>query len=154
MADNFAVVSTNGHQILIDPADLELVSQYSWTVTKDGYAKKYLEKSVDGKRMRRVVYMHRLILGAKENEIVDHINQDKLDNRRTNLRIASKSLNALNSSKTKSVTGFRGVGRNRQKGKPYVARITVNGRRIQLGSFNTAEAAHRAYLTKQKELIG
>lgn len=147
------ILSTNGKPILIDSEDLELVSQYAWTVTKDGYAKKYLEKLVDGKRLRKVVYMHRLIMDAKENEIIDHINQNKADNRRSNLRMASKSLNALNSHKVRSSTGYRGVIHNRQKGKPFKASIIVNSKSIHLGMFDTAEEAGLAYLTKQKELI-
>lgn len=146
------IFSTNGKPILIDSQDLELVSQYAWTVTKDGYAKKYLEKLVDGKRLRRVVYMHRLIMDAKENELVDHINQNKADNRRNNLRFASKSLNSLNSQKVRSSTGYRGVIRNKQKGKPFKASIIVNSKSIHLGFFDTAKQAGEAYLTKQKEL--
>lgn len=148
------ILSTNGKDIHIDPQDLELVSQYAWTVTKDGYAKKYLEKNVDGKRLRKVVYMHRLIMDAKENEIIDHVNQNKTDNRRSNLRVASKSLNALNSNKVRSSTGYRGVLRNRQKGKPFIARIHFNKEIIYLGKFNTAKEASRAYQIKRKELIG
>lgn len=146
------ILSTNCKTILIDDEDLELVSQYSWTVTKDGYAKKYLEKLVDGKRLRRVVYIHRLIMDAKENELVDHINQDKTDNRRSNLRLASKSLNSLNSHKVRSLTGYRGVIKNTQKGKAFKARITHLGRQIHLGCYDTPQEAHKAYLTKQKEL--
>lgn len=146
------ILSTNGKPILIDSEDLELVSQYAWTVTKDGYAKKYLEKLVDGKRLRKVVYMHRLIMDAKENEIIDHINQNKADNRRSNLRVASKSLNALNSHKVRSSTGYRGVIHNRQKGKAFKARITHLGKQIHLGAYDTPAEAHSAYLIKQKEL--
>jgi len=146
------ILSTNGKTILIDAQDLELVSQYSWTVTKEGYAKKYLEKLVDGKRLRKVVYIHRLIMDAKENEIIDHINQDKTDNRRNNLRLATKSLNSLNSHKVRSSTGYRGVLKNTQKGKAYKARITHKGRQIHLGHHDTPEEASKAYLTKQREL--
>lgn len=146
------IKSTNDFDIFINSSDLELISQYAWTVTKDGYAKKYLEWKQDGVRKRKVVYMHRLIMDAKENQIIDHINQNKADNRRSNLRIASKSLNALNSHKTRSTTGYRGVISNKQKGKPFKARLTIDGKQIHLGTFNTPQEAHKAYLTKQKEV--
>ncbi len=146
------LASSNGKTILIDAEDLELVSQHAWTVTVDGYAKKYYEKMRSGVRVRWVVHMHRLVMDAKEGQIVDHINQNKLDNRKSNLRFVNRSLNALNSSKTKSSTGYRGVCRNTQKGKAYKATITLNGKRIHLGMYNTPLEAHAAYLTKQKEL--
>lgn len=146
------IISTNGIKILVDKQDLELVSKHPWTVTPGGYAKKYFEKWNNGKRKRTVITMHRLIMDAEKGQIVDHINQDKLDNRRSNLRFADKSLNAMNSKKASGRTGLRGVIINTQKGKPFMARITQYGRQIHLGRFNTAEEAHEAYLSKQKEL--
>lgn len=156
---NYAdIQGINGKEFLIDAEDVERISQYSWTVTPEGYVKTYLEKSrldptYAGKRERRVVYLHRLVMDAAEDQIIDHISRDKTDNRKANLRPATKSLNALNSKKTKSSTGYRGVLRDKQKGKPYSARITVNGKQIHLGRFNTAKEASKAYLTKQEELI-
>ena len=138
--------------LLVDEIDLEIVNKYSWTIS-DGYVKKFFEKNIDGERKRWVKYLHREIMGAKPGQIVDHINQNKLDNRRSNLRLADKSLNALNSNKSRGKTGLRGVVVNTQRGKPFKARITHLGKQIHLGSFNTAREAHQAYLTKQKELI-
>lgn len=152
MSDSLKILSTNGIEILIDAEDLELVSQYTWQVTDGGYAKKYLESNENGIRLRRVVYMHRLIMNAQENQLVDHISQDKLDNRKSNLRFITKSLNALNSNKTRSSTGYRGVIHNKQRGKPFLARITIDSKQIYLGSFDTPEEASAAYLAKQKEL--
>lgn len=146
------IKSTNDFDIFINSSDLELISQYAWTVTKDGYAKKYLEWKQDGVRKRKVVYMHRLIMDAKENQIIDHINQNKADNRRSNLRIASKSLNALNSHKAKGAVPYRGVRINKQKGKLFVATIAFDGQRKQIGLFNTAEEARDAYLAEQRRL--
>lgn len=152
MAD-IQILSTNAREILIDSADLELVSQYPWTVSQDGYAKKYFEHWNGGKnRQRWVVHMHRLIMDADSGQVVDHINQNTLDNRRCNLRFASKSLNAHNSRKIKGAVPYRGVMYNHQKGKPYQANITINGRRKRLGLFDTAEEASKTYLTKQEEL--
>lgn len=145
------ILSTNGISIKIDEADLELATKHGWTVDASGYAKKYFEKCVNGVRIKRwVTYLHREIMGNPDT-MVDHINQDKLDNRRSNLRLATKSLNALNSAKTKSKAGYRGVMARQGKGKPYSARITVRGKQIHLGCFDTALEAHEAYLIKQRE---
>ena len=141
----------------VDKADEELVAKYNWSKSS-GYIKAFIEKSrldptYTGKRERTVVYMHRLVIGAKEGEIVDHINQDKTDNRKSNLRIATKSVNTLNSKWSISRTGFRGVMLNKQKGKPYKATITIDGKRTHLGSFDDPEEAHKAYCIKRKEHI-
>ena len=152
------LAAKNNKTFIIDAEDLEIASAYSWTVTPDGYVKSYIEKSrldplYTGKRERRVIYLHRLVMDANENELIDHISQDKLDNRKCNLRFANRSINALNSNKIKGIVPYRGVRLNKQKGKPYVASITINGKRKQLGLFNTAEEAHRAYLMAQERHI-
>ncbi len=146
--------STNNKPIQIDDEDLGLVSQHPWTVASDGYAKKYFEIWNGGKNRKRwVVHMHRLIMGAKKGQMIDHINGDTTDNRRCNLRFSNKSLNAINSNKVKSSTGFRGVVRNAQKGKPFMARIMLAGKQIYLGRYDTPEEASKAYLTKQREVL-
>lgn len=144
--------TTNGHTYLVSDEDVELVQQYTWTRPKDGYIKKYLEKKINGKRQRRVILQHRLVSGAREDEIVDHINGDTTDNRRENLRITTKSINALNTLKAKGKVPYRGVFFNTQAGK-YVAGITVNKRRKHLGFFEDPLEASKAYERAQKEVL-
>lgn len=86
---------TQSRVALIDDADLPLVLGRSWRAQKSG--NKWYARS--GGRRSRTVYMHRLILGLKPAERdVDHINGDGLDNRRRNLRRATRSQNSANSS--------------------------------------------------------
>lgn len=132
--------------IKVDPEDQYLLDNHYWGVTYDGYAKRYVEKLVDGKRKRWVYHLHREVIGAKKGEIVDHINGDRLDNRRSNLRIASKSLNALNSPKNK---GFY----FRNQNKKWHARIKFNKIEKHLGFFDTPEAASAAYQKAKKEIL-
>lgn len=148
----------NNKEFIIDAEDLELVSAYTWSVTPENYVKTYIEKSrldpsYTGKRERRVVYLHRLVMQATDDEIIDHISQDRTDNRKCNLRLATKSLNSLNSNKSRGAVPYRGVRLNKQKGKPYIASITVDGKSKHLGVFNNPEEAHKAYLKAQKEVI-
>jgi len=146
----YFVTTTNGHKIQFSEEDVFTALANTWTKASDGYAKRYYEKSENGKRVRWVKYFHREVTNAPDGVVIDHINQDKLDNRRENLRPASKSLNGLNSSFVKGKVPFRGVFFNNQAGK-YTARITIDGKTRHLGYFDEPEEAHAAYLTKQKE---
>jgi hypothetical protein len=83
--------------------------------------------------------------GEWPGRIVDHINVDKDDNRIENLRLATKSQNAANAkAQSRIKSGLKGAYRN---GRNYSAKIKVSGRSIYLGQFDTAEAAHAAYIS-------
>jgi hypothetical protein len=93
---------------------------------------------------RPLISLHRFLL---DNPVsyVDHINNNSLDNRRENLRLATPSQNAMNKKmRSDNRTGFPGV-RFVWRQNRYHARIGVGGKRISLGYFKTAEEAHDAY---------
>lgn len=100
-------------------------------------------------------WAHRLawlyMTGAWPSEI-DHINGDRADNRWSNLRSVTRLINNQNLRRARwdSGTGIMGVGR-RRSGK-FQAQIRLNGRRLHLGYFSTADAAHAAYLKAKREL--
>ena len=152
MASWIKLQTTNNKNYLISLSDFDKVASITWTRPKDGYIKKYLEKMVNGKRVRSVILQHRLVMGAKHGELIDHINGDTADNRRENLRIASKSLNALNTQKTKGAIPYRGVIFNKKNNK-YQAVITIMHKKQHLGFFSSADAASDAYQTRQMEVI-
>jgi len=78
---------------IVDDEDYDFVSQWSWYQTYDGYAARSVWDGRNGKLNR--VRMHRAILGLQKG-ICDHVNRNKLDNRRSNLRPATARLNSLN----------------------------------------------------------
>jgi hypothetical protein len=85
--------------------------------------------------------------------LIDHINGAKDDNRWANLRLADKSLNALNIHKANrgnKATGLRGV---RPSGISFTARIRIRGKVQHLGSFPTAELAHAAYCAAKQAVL-
>jgi hypothetical protein len=84
--------------------------------------------------------------------LVDHINSDRSDNRWSNLRPANHSQNGANA-KGRSLTGFKGVTIDRRRGR-FKSQIKVNYQMINLGSFDTAEQAHAAYLVAAKSHFG
>ena len=90
----------------------------------------------------------------EDDRIIDHINRDKLDNRKCNLRISDKTGNNRNVGLQKNNTsGITGVGWNRQMNK-WIAQITVNYKTIYLGSFNDKEDAIKCRLTAEKKYFG
>jgi hypothetical protein len=101
---------------------------------------------------------HRLawlyVYGDWPSKFTDHINLNKLDNRITNLRAASKSQNSANRRAPKSNTsGFKGVCWSWIANK-WLAGIMVNGKAQHLGYFSTREAAHLAYRAAAKRIYG
>jgi hypothetical protein len=122
---------------IIDEEDAGLVIGRRWHLCR-GYAAHSISDT-DPK-----ILMHRVIAGASKGEEVDHINGDRLDNRRCNLRIASRSENNANRSKRRPKSStFKGV-RLHKAGK-WHARITAGGRTIHLGLFACEAEAARAY---------
>lgn len=90
-------------------------------------------------------YLHRIIMSAQPGQLVDHINGDKRDNRRRNLRLCSHAENLWNAgAKKHSKTGLKGVYRCSTTGR-WRAEIRANGRCIKIGRFKTPEAASSAY---------
>lgn len=135
---------SKGKVAVVDDRDFERLSKGTWYLHSNGYAQGRLE----GVR----VYMHRAVLNLKDEEC-DHINRDKLDNRRANLRLCTRRENQCNLPEKPNKLGFSGVTFRKQNQK-YVARLRVNGRKVHLGTFDTPEEASAAYLSAKSERDG
>jgi len=100
------------------------------------------------------VYVHGVMPPAE----IDHINGVRTDNRLANLRLATRAENGRNGRARKSKSGLKGAildkGRLGRLRRPWVARITQNGKLLHLGYFATAEEAHAAYMKAARELYG
>lgn len=133
---------TQGKVAIVDEADFEYLSQWKWCFASTGYAVRTGRKHEPERD--RTVYMHRVVIRAHEDEEVDHANMDRLDNRRSNLRIATCSENTHNKQKlARNKTGFKGVSKTPQG--TFRACLGLNKRVLSIGIFKTAEAAHAAY---------
>lgn len=103
---------------------------------------------VRGNKELMHIYIAKELMGLhwSSAELVDHKNQDKLDNRRSNLRVADKSTNTVNGRRRKNTSGFYGV--HKLKGKDrWVSHITVNYKTYFIGSF--ADPLYAAYMRDQ-----
>lgn len=131
---------------IVDKEDEEKLNQYSWYKNDAGYA---LNKS--GKIAIR---MHRLLMNCTNDMVVDHINRNKLDNRKENLRIVTQSNNGKNLTKTSSNTTskYKGVCWYKRD-KKWRAYIVLNNKQVHLGYFDNQISAAEAYNHKAKELF-
>lgn len=136
---------TQGQYALVDEEDYERVMQHNWCTVK-GDSTYYAENIVLGR-------MHRFIMGVTDKDIfLDHKNNCGLDNRKTNLRKATKQQNSFNVKKRKGLNRYKGVTAI-PRGK-FKARITLCYHNYHIGYFDTEEEAARAYDMKAKELFG
>lgn len=132
---------TKGAYATVDDADFEALSKYSWCFSNTGYAVRGTMKGGES----RIYLMHREILGAKPDEEIDHVDGNRLNNQRSNLRLCSSAENKHNRGKSKNNTsGYKGVHWNKQNGK-WRSRIMVNRRVYHLGFFENSEDAAKAY---------
>ena len=149
---------TKGQVALVDDEDYESISCFTWQARFSGdrpYAQRNLRP---GSRARKgmKISMHRqiLCLTPDDKRIVDHINRNSVDNRRSNLRIVTHRENAWN--RTKSSRGnnyYKGVSKCTYQ-KMWMARIAAAGKRFYLGRFTSPEKAHAAYCEASKSLHG
>ncbi len=138
-------------RILIDTEDLGKVSKYPWHITHFGYV---AHTNPRGSKPRQL-WLHRFIMHPKKGEIVDHINRNKLDNRKENLRIATKGQNAINSKlPSNNTSGFKGVSRNNQGKRYWAAYIKIDQKHKFLGNYITKESAAMAYAIAAKRFFG
>ncbi len=154
------IILTQGKIALVDDEDYEKLSQMSWHAwynkNNDAF---YAHHSVYNKnKIPNIIRMHRYILGMKDGGLhVDHINGNTLDNRKCNLRPATRSQNTTNTSKVRkdNVSGYRGVGKYFYNGyKKWSAKIKKDGKTVHLGYFDSPEKAARAFDKAAKETYG
>lgn len=145
------IKASNGGEILVDETDAALVSQWKWRVSPQGYASRTGYKN--GRFIK--ILMHRLIMEPiPEGLEVDHINRNRLDNRRENLRVVTHAVNQRNSGMASNNTsGYRGVCWDKSKRK-WKAATKHDGRHVMIGRFATAEDAHKAYVEYMSKLPG
>lgn len=132
--------------ILIDECDRHILDGGKWYLRP----KKYLYGRMNNDPTRKLVFLHRLIMNPPPGLFVDHINGDKLDNRRQNLRVVNKSQNQMNITKYKNKTSiYKGVHAHKQHADKYgvfwVAKYKRDSKNRSIGFFKSEVEAAMAY---------
>lgn len=139
--DFFVVQLTQGKETLIDKEDIDLIQQYKWHYRKSGRTNGrngYAES-------KKGVFMHNLIINKVGNLVIDHINRNGLDNRRSNLRLVTKQQNHHNFPK-KGHNKYRGVQlKPNLKLNPWEVILKYNKKVVFNKTFATAEEGAKAY---------
>lgn len=145
IVDEYVKVKLNDENyMLCDIEDWERLKGHYWYLGDTGYA--MCETMKTG-----VLRFHKLATGTTADVIIDHINRNKLDNRKSNLRIATYSVNAINRGlQSNNTTGYAGVHFNK-KNQNWNARVKVKGKVICLGTFPTKEEAIAARLAGEEK---
>ncbi|MEQ8440559.1 MAG: HNH endonuclease [Alphaproteobacteria bacterium] len=129
MNDDFKTITrSDGLPILVDAADFAWLNQRKWF--PGGPDGKYAARSEMTGGVTRRIYLHRELMSPPPGVVVDHINADPLDNRRCNLRLATRGQNAANKSNTRNPTGFFGVCHDPTQDR-FQASVTQDGARFR-----------------------
>lgn len=140
---------------VVDPEDLDDLSQYRWSISGDGCAMRKTPRDINGRQA--TILMHRQILGLTPGDGLegDHKDRDKLNNRRYNLRVATHALNSQNQDARGyrgSSSRFRGVSLRKLTGK-WKAQIRISGKLHFLGYFDDEEEAGRVAAEARKQMM-
>ncbi len=133
---------TKGKYAIVDDDDYNVIGQVSWCYANVGYA-------VNSK----LGYMHRCIMKPAPGLQVDHINHDKLDNRKSNLRVCTNAQNTANRPKMKSKSGYKGIWYWKARDK-YKVYIGYKGKQITVGYYKSLDDAIYARQKAAKEYFG
>lgn len=136
--------------VIIDDEDYERVISKKWHLQPNGYA--YRAQKYKNSRKCYGIYMHRFIMNAEKGQSVDHINGNRLDNRKENLRFCTYSQNHMNRKKSEGRhSKYKGVTKNKNS---WQAQIRKDSKSLYLGMFKTEEEAAKKYNEVAREMFG
>ena len=139
--------ANTNEQFLFDKEDFDLIKNFCWSVSAYGYI-------CCTRRHNTSVLLHRLVVNADNDKLVDHKNHNTFDNRKSNLRIVDKSQNMMNRRIAKNNTsGVTGITWRNDSNK-WRVRIQVNNKSISIGSYDTIEDAIEARNKAEEKYFG
>lgn len=148
------IALTQGYLAEVDDIDFERLNQWKWHAFRCASGHVYAARNSrpDASGRRTHIFMHRDIMGTPVGYDTDHADGDGLNNRRANLRIATRSQNMWNRKpNTRGRSAYKGVSWHKQHRK-WIAAIQVDRKRKHLGLFDNEHEAGIAYLAAARNL--
>lgn len=131
-----------GGYAMVDDEDYEYLNQFKWSQDWHGYAQRHIVRS-DG--TKGTIQMHKDLIPVSKGMVRDHIDGNRLNNTRSNLRVCTQKQNSYNRTKhLRNTTGYKGVSLVANS-TSFRAYIKVNYKQINLGCYSTVEEAAAAY---------
>ena len=125
------ILSNSCLTALVDDSDFNLVKEFKWDLLANGYIRGYIPYE------QKLILLHRFLLNIEKGQEIDHINRNKLDNRRENLRICSHLQNCQNRN------GVDNIGVRLRPSGMYQSYCYYNRKYYHVGTFSTK---HEAFL--------
>jgi len=142
---------TQGMFAIVDDEDYDHINSFRWFAHKERHGIYYAYRNASIKNS--YTRMHRMILRARSNFEIDHINGNGLDNRRCNIRLCSHAENLRNQTRIHGKSKYKGVWWDKNNNK-WSCGLTFNYKQIWIGRFISEIEAAKAYDNKAKELFG
>lgn len=132
---------TGGYTTIVDDQDFDDLNKFRWF-----YSCGYARRDPQINKIKNRVYLHRQVLGLSSNlGDVDHINGNKLDNRRSNLRLCTHQNNIRNQAiRSNNKSGYKGVSWDKSRNL-WESRIYYKNKLLSLGRFKNAVDAAKVY---------
>lgn len=142
----------------VDDGDYDTVKDIRWHAVKQLGRYTSIKASVWRASIKKHenIYIHRLIMGAKKGDIIDHKDRDVFNNQKANLRFCTHTQNCQNRKQFSTINRFKGIWKEsrRSGGFRWRAAIRVNGKLISLGSFESDVTAAKSYNDAAKKHFG
>lgn len=135
---------SQGKYAIVDDEDFKQLNKHKWHYALYKKGKGYA-KSNNHKGFPKLIRMHRIIMNAKKGQEVDHINGNTIDNRKSNLRIVTRSQNMMNTGlRNTNTSGYKGICFDKRY-KRWCSYTWKNGKQIYLGSSKSKKQAAIIY---------
>lgn len=147
--DDYFIGTTNkGENFFIDEDSFDVIKNHTWSINKNGY----VISRINGiyTRMHRLIIENSIGRSLNTEEYIDHKNKSKIDNRKSNLRLCSSSINQQNRAVQRNSTGFKGITWHKKYQK-YQVRIKRNYISYHIGYFDSIDEAIKSRELSEKE---
>jgi len=138
----YKIPLTKGKFALIDKDDFDFISRFKWHIHSKGYA---VKAGINHSKC----FMHKLIMNTPDGMVCDHINRDRLDNRKSNLRNCTKSEDLKNRTPKHGMAGIT----YRKDRKVWQSQICIDGKTKYLGTFRDKLSAYKNYMDQFNKLM-